>query len=259
MVADISRYNIELSKGTGLIQETLALLNLFDPALSKKELIRIVEDSNALVKASSNRIKDIVSRVFYKRFVEGNPAVPSWLRQLNEKYVGLEVMRQLFYMYTCRANKILFDFIVEDYWPVVSSGVKALGANQPAKFIKDANQFGRVEEPWSPGTQRRMANYLKTALIDFKLIDEKKNILPFYLNELVANYLIHEMHFRHLSDDDVFHADEWRLFGVDGWQLKRTFEKLSLQGHFIFQSSGELIKITWNYKNMQEFIDGTTR
>ena len=62
-------YNIELCKGTGLIQETLLLLELYDMGVKKEDFAKRVIESNALVKSSEKRINDIIKIVFYKRFV----------------------------------------------------------------------------------------------------------------------------------------------------------------------------------------------
>ena len=69
MIGIPRKYNSDLLKGTGLIQETLLLLDLYKPQTTKKEFIEEVILSNALVKNNNNRIKDIIEHVFYRRYV----------------------------------------------------------------------------------------------------------------------------------------------------------------------------------------------
>jgi hypothetical protein len=71
--------------------------------------------------------------------------------------------------------------------------------------------------------------------------------------DTTANYLAHELHFRGLSDDDVIEAEDWKLFGYSRLDTIKHLERLSFQGYFILQNSGEIIKINWSYKNMEEF------
>jgi hypothetical protein len=118
------QYNIELCKGTGLIQETLLLLNLYHSGMTKHEMTREAIESNVLVKASDKRIKDIVEISFYKRYVNDDPSTPVNLQVLFTKSLSLDVVTQLFLIYTSRANLILMDFIIKVYWPEVLQGYK---------------------------------------------------------------------------------------------------------------------------------------
>ena len=45
---------------------------------------------------------------------------------------------QIFFVYTCRANKILLDFIIEVYFKKLGSGHNNLNASDPKDFIKTA-------------------------------------------------------------------------------------------------------------------------
>lgn len=251
-----SKYNIELCKGTGLIQETLLLVDLYKTGLKKEEFAQQVIESNALVKASEKRINDIVKIVFYKRYIKYNPDVPLYLRQLKDKYISLDQLIQLFLVYTARANRIFFDFIIEVYWKKEKQLEKSSIKNEDVReFIKEAIKYGKIDHQWSEGTQARVASYIIAALIDFKFIDKKYNVSNIFLSDNVANYLAHELHFKGYSDEAIAIAEEWSLFGYNRYDTIRHLERLAIQGYFIFQNSGEFIRITWHYKNMKELID----
>ncbi len=55
-------YNSDLLKGTGLIQETVQLIDYYEPGISKQNFTAKVLDFNTLGKAHENRIKDIVHK-----------------------------------------------------------------------------------------------------------------------------------------------------------------------------------------------------
>ena len=61
-------YNSDLLKGTGLIQETMVLIDLFRAGMSKQDLINQVLEFNPLAKEHENRTKDIINHTFYRRF-----------------------------------------------------------------------------------------------------------------------------------------------------------------------------------------------
>jgi hypothetical protein len=246
-------YNIDLCKGSGLIQETLVLLNLFHYGLTKKEMTREVIVSNALVKASDKRITDIVEVAFYKRYVNDDPSVPINLQVLLTKSLSLDVIIQLFLIYTSRANLILMDFIIKVYWTEVQKGTKNLDFNYSRKFITEIIRQTDLIKSWSETTQKRMASYIISTLVDFRFLDKERKVKTVFLHDFTANYLAHELHFKGLSDNALIEANDWKLFGYSKFETIKHLERLSFQGHFIFQNSGEIIKINWSYKNMQEF------
>jgi hypothetical protein len=252
---DIRKYHIELCKGTGLIQETLQLLNIYQVGMNRNELTRIAVESNLLVKVTENRIKDIVQRAFYKRYVINDPYVPIYLNTLMKHFSSLDVISQIFLIYTSRANYVLMDFIIQVYWYETRKGSHMLNTVQARKFITDTIKQTDLVQGWSEITQTKVARYIIATLVDFRFLDKDKNLKPVFLHDVTANYLAHELHFNGLSDNAIIEAEEWLLFGYSRYDILKHLERISFQGHFIFQTSGEMVKINWIYKNMGEFTD----
>ena len=113
MESNQRKYNSDLLKGTGLIQETLVLLDVYRKGITKEEFTREVIDSNSLGKEHENRIKDIVNHVFRRRYLDEGEETVLELKGLRTKYLPLETLTQIFLIYTCRANLILFDFVAD--------------------------------------------------------------------------------------------------------------------------------------------------
>lgn len=247
------KYNTELNRGTGLIQETLILLNLYEAGMSKKEMTKKAIDENVLVKVLNKRIKDIVEDAFYKRYVFSDQNVPTYLRLLIEAFPSLDVITQILLIYTSRANLVLEDFIIQVYWPEIRKGKITVDIATARKFIAESIKQPDLISGWSESTQKRIASYLITTLVDFRFLDKERKVKPVFLHDITANYLAHELHFKGLSDDAVVEAEEWKFFGYSRFEIIKHLERLSFQGHFIFQNSGEIIKINWSHKNMQEF------
>jgi len=252
---DSRKYHIELCKGTGLIQETLQLLSIYQVGMTKNELTRIALDSNLLVKVTENRIKDIVQRAFYKRFVINDPYVPVYLNALIKHFSSLDVISQIFLIYTSRANYVLMDFIIQVYWYETRKGHRVLYTTHARKFITETIKQTDLIQGWSEITQTKVARYIIATLVDFRFLDKERNIRPVFLHDITANYLAHELHFNGLSDNAVVEAEEWQLFGYSKYDTLKHLERISFQGHFIFQNSGEMVKINWIHKNMGEFTD----
>jgi hypothetical protein len=249
------RYNIDLCKGTGLIEETMILLDVFDKNISKQDFLNKVIEENYLAKKSDKRIKDIVEIGFYKRYINNNDNVPEHLLKLKDNYISLNIIQQIFLIYTSRANLILFDFIKEKYWYEVNNGIVVFKNNFAKSFLNEIMKHN-FEIKWSESTQNKMSSYLMSALVDFKFIEKNGKIIPVFINDITANYLVHELHFNGLSDEEIIGAEEWKLFGLDKNEVIDIVHRISLTGSFLFQYSGELFKINWKYQSMNEFIDG---
>ncbi|MFD3000435.1 BrxA family protein [Pontibacter toksunensis] len=248
-------YNSDLLKGTGLIQETLLLLDIYEPGIPKADLIKKVIESNVLVRNHPNRIKDIVNHTFFRRYLKQGEDTVTSLKLLREKHVSLDILNQIFLIYTCRANLILFDFIRFVYQKLIKEGASELPGNAAKAFIDEAIIDGNIEKAWADSTKRKVSEHINASMIDFKLINRQRKILPFFPYDFVANYLVHQLHFSGLSDEAILNAKEWELFGYNRHDTLKHLERLSFQGNFILQSSGEIVRITWNYQNMNELID----
>ncbi|MEI8203058.1 MAG: BrxA family protein [Bacteroidota bacterium] len=249
------KYNSDLLKGTGLIQETLLLINIYEPSMTKSQMIRNATESNILVKASDMRIKDIVEIVFYKRFVKEDPQVPVYLKNLFTHYSTLDIIAQLFLIYTARSNKIFSDFIFLVYWPEVVKGKLEMDSSFALKFFEETIRHTELINNWSESTKKRVARHIIATMVDFKLLDRQKKINSVFLHDVPANYLAHELHFKGFTDNAIVNSDDWRLFGYSKFDTIKHLERLSFQGHFILQNSGEIVKIDWIYKTMEEFIN----
>jgi hypothetical protein len=252
-------YNSNLLKGTGLIQETLVLLEAYDPKESSLDFQKRVVSTGILSKSTDNRVIDIVRNVFADRYLGYEIEVPVFLKDMRDNYVSIDVITQLFYLYTCRANPILGDFVREIYFPLASKSFVKLKSTDPKDFIRDALSDGRIPTSWSPSTISKVSEHMIASLIDFNLIERNKTILPYRIIDLSANYLLHELHFRGFSDNDIWKHKDWELFDLNPSEVIRTIERISFYGSFIFQFSGEILKLSWNYKTMEEFIKNECR
>lgn len=251
-------YNSNLLKGTGLIQEMLVLIQEYNGESRKDFQDRIINEG-ILAKSTEKRAIDIVRNVFSVRFLVYELNVASLLHEMRDHYTSMDVMIQLFYIYTCRANPILEDFIKDIYFPYSNKGYQKLQADDPKKFIRDAISDGRIVKPWAQSTINKVSEHIIATLIDFRLIERNKNILPIQILDLSANYLAHELHFRGVADNEIWVHEDWKLFGLEPNEVIEVLEKLSYQGSFIFQFSGQILQLSWKNQTMKEFIANECR
>ena len=83
----------------------------------------------------------------------------------------------------------------------------------------------------------------------------ERKILPFRLESRVAAYLAYDLHFAGLGDNSVIGHEDWALFGMERNGVRDEFKRLSLLGHVIVQSAGEVTRISWRYTSLEELTD----
>jgi len=198
-------YTAELSKGQGLLQETVTLLHEWQPGMGQVQLYEEVLASGILGKASAQRTKDIVIRCFASRYLGENDAPAIHLKQLVDQGYSASGLSQIFLLHTSRTNRILYDFINEVYWPNYQAGMDRIVRDDSRIFISSVLDEGKMESRWSESTRSRIARYLLSTMADFGMLGSdhggRREILPFTVSPITVLYLAHDLHFSGCSDN----------------------------------------------------------
>jgi hypothetical protein len=164
---------------------------------------------------------------------------------------------------TCRTHAILFDFVIQVYWNAYSSGRESLSNDEARNFVVSANQDGRTTTPWADSMIERVTGYLTGTCADFGLLEDGsrsvRKILPYRIENRVLVYLAYNLHDAGNGDNKVLNHPEWQLFGMERDDVLNEIKRLSLQGWWIVQTAGDVIRIGWQYKSMEELIDALTQ
>lgn len=251
------RYTAELSKGQGIIEETVAILRVWEPGMSPMALKEKVKSEGVIDRPTALRVEDIVSRLFVPRFLAENGAPAVQLKLLLDKGMSVSALQQIFFIYACRTHSILRDFVTEVYWPKYAAGVHTLTRQDAIDFVERAKDTGLVSPPWSDSTTTRMARYVATALADFGLVGGdrggRREILPFRITPFTGRYLAYDLHVRRQDDTAILTAPDWRWFGLDPMDVRRELEHIA-GNHFIVQYAGDLLRVTWMYSTMEDAL-----
>lgn len=255
MVTTKYPYNTNLAKGTGFINETLTLVEFYDNREAKSAFLARCISANILDKSTEKRTKDVINLVFFDRYWRKDRNVIQWLKSMRQDGLSLEAMKSLFFIYTAKANRVFFDFVKE---------IRAFNQNEKIN-IAIARQFilnsisSNLAPSWSESMIKRVSSYLITCLKDFDLLDSEGYLTSRFPDQRVINYVLHELHFDGQTDDEIIRNNTWELLGLNEYQVIKEAEKISFRGTFIFQYSGEILKIGWNYQSMEEFIENECR
>lgn len=249
-----------LAKGQGMTSETIQLLKNWTEGMSAVELKRHVIAEGLLPKATNYRTSDLVSRVFAPRYLTNGAMAAKNLKRLLSLGVAADRLLQLFLIYTARANLILRDFITDVYWPHYNAGSRMLQKSDVVAFLKAAQVTGKMPNKWSDAVRLHASRDVLSALTDFKLTRDmpqgRREIVPYNIQPITTLYLAHEVHFNGRSDQAVLDHPDWKLFGLDRRKVLDELRKVADEGHFIVQFSGDLLRVSWKYKTMEECLDG---
>lgn len=255
-------YTSTLSAGQGMIEESRILLDLWQPGMEGKELYRLALNSGHFPTVSAKRLDHLVIDAFVPRFVRSERAPAAWLKpalgRLNQREFS-----QVMFLYTARANLVLADFVREVYWPAYAAGRETITYEQAYNFVSRANQDGKTTKRWTETMVKRVTAYVTGTCADFALLEggrkQERKLLPFHIEPRVATILAYDLHFAGLGDNRVIAHPDWQLFGMEREDVLAELKRLALRTLFIIQAAGEVVKIHWPYKSMDEVIDVVTQ
>jgi|AntAceMinimDraft_8_1070364.scaffolds.fasta_scaffold00500_10 hypothetical protein len=251
------QYTAELSKGQGMIEETIALLNCWEPGMTVSQLKEKVRQNGIIDRATALRVEDIVGRLFALRYMGDDGGAAKNLKLLLNLDVPVSALTQIFFLYTARAHVIFHDFVCDTYWGKYSAGATYITRQDALGFVERAKNVGLIDPPWSESTTVRIARYLGTALMNFGLAGKdrsgKREIQSFTINNLTTLYLAHSLHFTGISDNGILESRDWKLFGLEPMDVYRQLARIS-GNHFIVQFSGDLLRMSWKYKTMEDAL-----
>ncbi|MEI6262051.1 MAG: BrxA family protein [Deltaproteobacteria bacterium] len=253
-----SIYNVRLSAGLGLLDETRSLLDLWEPGISPSTLHEVALASGRFPTITSRRLLNIVKDCFAPRYLVNGGKPAAQLKNLMNLMPTSE-LNQFYLLFTCRANAILNDFIREIYWERYASGFAEISNFDAEKFVRRAIDDGKTQKRWAEKTIKNVAGYLTGCCADYGLLEKGhktvRRILPFLISPSMAGYLAYDLHFAGLGDNAVLSHSDWLIFGLAVYDVREELKRLALKGYLILQSAGDITRISWKYKTMEELCD----
>ena len=250
-------YTSKLGAGLGLPEETRILLALWRPSMDSAQLCQAALASGRFPNVTARRLRNIVAECFAPRYLVQD-AVPAKVLQALQTRLPSAEFSQLLFLYTCRANLILADFVRDIYWRRYAGGATAVTNQEAQAFVTQATHGGRTEAPWSDSTIQNVAGYLTGCCADYGLLEagqrRVRRILPFRLGSGAAAVLAYDLHFAGLGDNAVLGHAEWGLFGLEPGEVRDEFRRLSLRGYLVLQTAGDLVRVGWPLKTWEDLI-----
>ena len=257
-MADARAYTTQLGAGLGMVNETLEILRVVEPGDTQNKLKARVVSRGLFARATARRARNIVVEMFAPRFLVQADQPARWLQSLLAARAPMEDLTQIFFLQTARAQVVFADFVREVYWPRYSAGARTLNRAEAEAFIQRALDAGRMPKRWSEAMIQRVSGYILGCCSDFGLLETSvrahRGIQRFSIRPKVALYLAYDLHFSGSSDMSLVHHPDWKLFGLEPTEVLAQMKRLANDGHWLVQSSADLIQISWKYRSMEETI-----
>ena len=253
-------YTTQLGAGLGLVDETKLLLSLYKPDMTITDLYEKSLNSGLFPMVTARRLRNIIAECFSPRYMKTDAA--RCLKPLAET-LSASSINQLFLIHTAQANIILQDFICEVYWDRYSSGRDELTSDDARNFVNFAVREGKTTKPWAESMIKRVSSYLVGCCADYNLLSSgrssKRTIQPVRIHLSTSLYLAYWLHFKGLADNALINHHSWKLFGLEPTDVREELKRLAKNGWVIVQSAGDVTRISWQMKTMEEVIDVVTQ
>jgi len=193
------KYNARLTAGLGVLEETQQLLTLWKDGMNGAALTTAALESGLFPGSSARSLKNMIGDAFASRYVidGGSPATLPKTILAEDMSV---VFRQLCFVFTCRAHRILADFVTGIYRPSYAAGKDVISDEESLEFIRRIDNEGRTATPWTESIQRRVASYLTGCCADFGLLEsgmkKVRRILPCQTRDACLEVETHKVRFQ---------------------------------------------------------------
>jgi hypothetical protein len=250
------KYTTQLQAGLGLIDETKILLSIYQPGMSATQLHKVALDSGLFPNVTARRLRNITSECFAPRYLKND--IAKFIKPLST-HLPSSVFNQYLLVLTALANKILHDFITEVYWNMYSSGRDSVSRIDSKDFVSNAVREGKTRKSWSDTTIKRVSSYLIGCCADYGLLSSgrssNRQIQTIRLEEKTLLFFLYWLHFSKLGDNSVINHEIWKLFGLAPSDIREELKRISRKGWLLVQSAGEVTRISWKFKNIEEVVN----
>ena len=153
-------YTSRLLKGGAVLEDTLRVVELWDPELAPGDNLHRISVENLLGKPSRSRIDDLLYWVIKRRYVEPGPHLIPALK-------GLVADRRAFaeacYYETSRADDLLAAFAEGPIWRWWQQGRLSVDVEDVLDWLQELAKCGKVPT-WSASVLTRSAQGLLSTL-----------------------------------------------------------------------------------------------
>lgn len=257
------KYSVVIARGAGMFEETRNLLEHWKSDEPLDEFARRVQEEGILDKATAQRTRDLVMRVFAPRYLRPTDRPARILKRILSAGLPRQAFTELVFIYSARQDPLVYDFTVREYWPAVRRGRIVLDTDQVLSFLSEAHFDGRLDNQWSDKVSIRVARSALGLLRDIGFLREvvrgRREIVNYRMSDEGVGILAREINESGITDSSLCSHPDWGLFGMGAPQVLERLDGLGEYRGLIVQRAGSVVNLTWSVKSVEELIDVLAR
>jgi hypothetical protein len=250
-------YTTNIQKGGALITECRNLLLEWSATQSMDQFIERVTEENLLGKLSRRRVRDIVNRIFRRRFDSGKTPGAEPARALLESGAPPEVTDRVLYYHASLADDLLYDFVVEFLNPKHTERGYGVTIGDAESFVATLERGGHLVRQWTPTIRTKVARGLLAACRDFRLLEGRivKKFAPVSMPMEVFVYVAYYLKEKVGSAARILEHSDWQLFFLDHRVVEQMFLRAHQEGWVMYHVAGGVVRVDWCYANLMEAVN----
>jgi len=249
-------YTANMMKGGAMVPEMLTLLKEWRPGTDPGTFTQEIVASNILGKSTRARVRDILSRAFFRRFAA--PGVPpaEYTKAIIEAGYPEAVVKRLLYFHTALADDLLYDFAVHYLYQLYHDGRLYLDTHDSLDFINHLITDGQIYPPWNENIRVKTARGLLAALRDFGLLEggATKRFVSAFVPLPTFVFVAYFLHDQGVSGLGLLEHSHWRLFLITKQDVERLFLEAHQEEHLSYYAAGGTIRVEWRYGKLAEAV-----
>lgn len=246
-------YTSRLLKGGAVLEDTLRVVELWDPELSPGDNLHRLSVENLLGKPSRSRSDDLLYQVIRRRYVQPGPHLIPALKSL---VADRRAFTEACYYETSRDDDLLAAFAEERIWERWLDGRLSVDFDDALGWLHELAESGRVPD-WTDSVRNRAARGLLSTLRDFGILTgvaggRRKEIAPPSMTPRGFAYVTWREHEQGASSRALATSGVWRRWLLNDDMVEDLFVRAARLGVLRFSRAGSSVRVDWLVERLEE-------
>jgi len=249
---DRTTSSFTIIKGS-LIDETYEVFREWDFALSKRDNLTRVKETNSIGARSEHWLRD-VAKVINRRFDPGGVDRP--LVELAQGDVDRESWKPLLLWHMTRDEFLVRDFLVNWLYPRLLDGTFRFAAEDLHPYLESLPAQGvTAVSSWSRSTLSRVASGLLRIATDFGLLTgtQVRELASYHLPEPSFLYVLHSLVDIEPNPGRVVHSDDWHMYFMSSDDVEHELLRLHQFHRLRYEAAGSLARLELPFESAAAF------
>jgi hypothetical protein len=249
----MTQFTSNIMKVGAHLDDTKALVNVWEPGLSAEDNVERIVDSNLLGLPSHSRANDVMVRALRPRFIAPGAGILEALAALAGR---ADAFRDACYYELTRIDALVAAFAEQQLNQWWDEGRVAIETSDAREWIDKLAADGRIPD-WSTNIRDRVARGMMAALRDLGRLtgvksSSKKEIARPGISTGGFGYTAYRMHQQGNSSRGILSSAVWRRWLLDEARVDEMMHRLASLGVVFYSVAGSTLRIDWRVDSLVE-------